>query len=93
MRMNSADSGTGRPSASPTAAHTALACTNWPFDPDTVVVRSAHRGPVAEQKVRMDSRSPMAGSAAMLSSHRRTSQTTGSARPDSATSSSAAVCR
>src|SRR5215469_8092967 len=93
MRRKPADSGTGRPSASPTAAHTALAWTSSPSAPEMVVVRSAQRGPVPEQKVRIVSRSPVPGRDEMDSSHRRSSQTTGSTSPASARSSSAADCR
>jgi hypothetical protein len=43
------------------ATQTALACIRSPPGPASVVVRSAHRGPVAEQKVRSVTWSPRTG--------------------------------
>ena len=83
----------GRPSARLTAAHTAVAWTRSPPGPVSVVVRSAHRGPVAEQKVSRRTRWPSRGKLRTASAVRRTSQNCGSRQPASARSSSAASCR
>src|SRR5215472_7353173 len=75
------------------AAHTALAWTASPSTEDKVVVRSAQRGPIPEQNVRIVSLFPAPGRSKMDNSHRRSSHTTGSDSPTSARSSSAADCR
>ena len=57
-----------------TATHTILAWMRPAPPAVTVVVRSAHRGPVAEQNVASRSRWPRRGQPRMVRAHRRTSQ-------------------